>query len=83
VREPRCSKGEVNENPSPWQQHSKLKTQFHNATSGSITIDGNRSAKDYKNYSHSAIKKSEQASLMCYEEGRTAAIRIINELALL
>jgi hypothetical protein len=30
------------ENIPPWQQHSKLKTQFHNATSGSIRISNTR-----------------------------------------
>jgi hypothetical protein len=42
----------------------------------------NRGAKDYKNYSHSANKKSKQASLMCYVGGQTAAVPIIDELAL-
>jgi hypothetical protein len=43
----------------------------------------NRGAKDYKNYSHSANKKSEQASLMCNAGEQTAAVPIIDELALL
>jgi hypothetical protein len=93
---PKISSHKTNENPPPWQQHSKLKIQFNNATSGSIhisnprainqraaiTIDGEPRRQRLQNYSHSANKKSEQASLMCYAGGQTAAVPIIDELAL-
>jgi hypothetical protein len=32
----------VGANPSPLQQHNTLKTQFHNATSGSSDINNTR-----------------------------------------
>jgi hypothetical protein len=38
----KISSRKINENPPPWQQHSKLKTQFNNATSGSIRISNKR-----------------------------------------
>jgi hypothetical protein len=39
---PKISSRKINENPHPWQQHSTLKTQFHNVTSGSIGINNTR-----------------------------------------
>jgi hypothetical protein len=39
---PKISSRKINKNPPPWQQHSKLKTQFNNATSGSIRISNTR-----------------------------------------
>jgi hypothetical protein len=39
---PKISSHKINENPPPWQQHSKLKAKFKNATSGSIRISKTR-----------------------------------------